>query len=366
MDLFLKTLGIIFLAILVVVGLVVAWIAWRIWRFFRQLRQMAGSLEQVVAGMVPTARITLQPVSHPDWTDRDRIEELAGPLRGAGFVDVGMFDVQPIMSQFLVLQHPDHDLYAVVRRHPSQGIALDLLAPYADDSLWNYTTDPRGEVLDQPDFQQVRALPDLDAPALLARLLAERPDRPRQSVSRAAFPKFYETLWAREFSWRVARGGLTDAEIDRVTQSSGTGELLDQSNMLRLQWDGAVRGYYQEQLQETLLATGRFTAQEWEKVRERVRFVHDKLGWEDLLALCELAPAMGDDETDDSEADRIAREAERIAAAFPPKIAFPRINDLLLPADRFQKIATVEGPLSADVYLAPEFESTAYYGQDDN
>jgi hypothetical protein len=136
MDLFLKTLGVIFLVILLVVGLAVAYVAWRIWRFFRQLRRMAGSLEQFSVGLVPTARITLQPVAHPDWTDRDRIEEFAGPLRTAGFVDVGMYDAVPTMSRLLVLLQPDHQLYAVVRQQPTHGVALDLLTPLADESVW--------------------------------------------------------------------------------------------------------------------------------------------------------------------------------------------------------------------------------------
>jgi hypothetical protein len=366
MDLFLKTLGVIFLAILLVIGLVVAYVAWRIWRFFRQLRRMAGSLEQFAAGLVPTARITLQPVAHPDWTDRDRIEEFAGPLRTAGFVDVGMYDVAPTMSRLLVLLHPDHRLYAVVRQQPTHGVALDLLAPLADESVWVYSTDPQRTLLDPPGFVTARAFSQLDAANLLARLLADLPAHPREPVSRAAFPNFFEALWAREFAWRVERGGLTDEEIDRM--SSGGDEILDRSEMLRLQWDGAVREYYQDQLQDSLLATGCFTAQEWEKIRERVRFVHDKLSWEDVLALCDLSPAFAaEGADDDSEAERIAREAERIAAAFPPKIAFPRINDLLLPASRFQKITTVDGPLAADVYLAPEVDiSAGYYDSDDD
>jgi hypothetical protein len=276
-----------------------------------------------------------------------------------------MYDAVPTMSRLLVLLQPDHRLYAVVRQQPTCGVALDLLAPLADESVWVYSTDPQRTLLDPPEFVTARSFPQLDAPALLARLLADLPARPRESVSRTAFPKFYEALWAREFAWRVERGGLTDEEIERT--SSG-GEILDRSEMLRLQWDGAVREYYQDQLQDSLLATGRFTAQEWEKIRERVRFVHDKLSWEDVLALCDLSPALAaDGEDDDSEAERIAREAERIAAAFPPKIAFPRINDLLLPASRFQKITTVDGPLAADVYLAPELDMSAgYYDSDDD
>lgn len=367
MDLFLKTLGVIFLAILLVGGLFGAWVAWRIWRFFRQIRrQMADTLDRFVLGMVPTAKITLQSVSHPDWTDLERIEEFASPLRTAGFVDVGMYDVVPAMSRLLVLLHPDEQLYAVVRQQPAQGVALDLMAPMADDTAWIYSTDPQRTVLDPPDFVEARSFPKLTAPILLARMLADLPEEPRQPVSRAAFPKFYEALWAREFAWRVERGGLTDEEIERAAQSSAGGE-VDPSEMLRLQWDGAVRDYYQDQLQDSLLATGRFTAQEWEKIRQRVRFVHDKLGWEDLLELCDLSPVMAEDEVDDSQEVRIAREAERIAAAFPPKIAFPRINDLLMPAVRFQKIGTVDTPLAADVYLAPEMDlSGGYYDPDDD
>jgi hypothetical protein len=367
MDLFLKTLGVIFLAILLVGGLFAAWATWRVWRFFRQIRrQMADTLDRFVVGMVPTAKITLQSVSHPDWTDLERIEEFASPLRTAGFVDVGMYDVVPAMSRLLVLLHPDEQLYAIVRQQPAHGVALDLMAPLALETVWVYSTDPQRTVLDSPDFIVARSFPTLAAPILLARLLADLPEEPRQPVSRAAFPKFYEALWAREFAWRVERGGLTDEEIERATQSSAGGE-MDPSEMLRLQWDGAVRDYYQDQLQDSLLATGRFTAQEWEKIRERVRFVHDKLGWEDLLCLCDLSPVMADDEVDDSPEDRIAREAERIAAAFPPKIAFPRINDLLLPQNRFQKIGTVDAPLAADVYLAPEMDlSGGYYNPDDD
>jgi hypothetical protein len=110
------------------------------------------------------------------------------------------------------------------------------------------------------------------------------------------------------------------------------------------------------------LAPGKVSAQEWEKIRHRVRFIHDKLDWDSLLASCGVHP----DGCEDSKERRTQTEAERLAAALAPREAFARINDLLPEVRRAKKIAEVAEPIAADVYLMPTGpEPSIYDGGDD-
>ena len=103
MEAFLQILGIIFLATLCIVGLAILWIVWKVWGLWRQFQTLTRSFGGFSAVAVPPFRVKLEKVDRPTWADRDQIEFLAGPLRKAGFVDLGIFDVTPSPFRLLAL-----------------------------------------------------------------------------------------------------------------------------------------------------------------------------------------------------------------------------------------------------------------------
>ncbi len=359
MDTFLQVLGIACLAMLGLIGLVMLWFVWKCWGAWREFRVLTKSMGTLWAGDVPPFRVKLERVDRPTWADRDQIEFLAGPLRKAGFVDLGIFDVTPSQIRLLALASEKSSIYAAILQHPQSGVHLELVTAYADGTDCTYHTSEVACLLDQWPFKKIKALPDLGAGELLERLLAERPQKAMLPATVEAFSDLYESLWAREFDWRIARGGLTAEEIRRLASANGGGVSEEDVRVVQRHWRLSINAHYHVELQRRFLASGRYSAVEWERMRDRVRFVHDNLEWDEVVAMCGLG-------TDDcypilEYSEKISAEVDRLAAAFPPREAFARINELLKPEQRFEKLYELEQPVPAAVYLSPEYRVPSVY-----
>lgn len=122
-----------------------------------------------------------------------------------------------------------------------------------------------------------------------------------------------------------------------------------------------------EQLRERLVATSGVSAAEREGVRDRLVFIHDHLGPEELLVHFGVAAEEEeepDEDTVEDEAERDAEEeAERrraqelreiAAGAHSPRAAFSRMNERRPQTSQYTKHSQVREPLEADVWLRPE------------
>jgi hypothetical protein len=363
MQTFLQVLGITFLVILCLIGLAVVWLAWKAWGLWRQFQLLTKSLGALSAGSVPPFRVKLEKVERPTWADRDQIEYLAGPLRKAGFVDLGIFDVTPSQFRLLALASERDSVYAAIYQHPDSGVHLDLVTAYADGTQCTYSTAKQAGLLDQPEFKTTRSLPESDAGELLARFLAERPQKAMVTATAEAFPQRFEESWAREFDWRIARGGMTEEEIRRAAAQSGGKASEEDVRFIRHQWRQEINAHYHVALQENFLASGNVSAGQWERIRDRVHFIHDDLEWDEMIETCGLG--MYNCGPDDEHSEMVSAEADRLAAAFPPREAFARINELLKPEQRFEKLGELAEPVAATVYLAPEYRVPSVYDDEE-
>ena len=362
METFLQILGIIFLAFLCVIGLAVLWLVWKVWGWWRQFQVLTKSMGALAAGAVPPFRVKLAKVDRPTWADRDQIEFLAGPLRSAGFIDLGIFDVTPTPIRLLALASCKDNIYAAVYQHPESGVHLDLVTAYQDGTFYTHSTSKQAGLLDQPQFKTTKSLPELGAADLLKRFLVERPQKAMLPATADAFPSLFESFWARDFDWRIARGGVTDEEIQRLAAQDGGSISEENVRLIKLQWRQSINAHYFLELQQTFLAANPVSAQEWEQMRDRVHFVHDNLEWAEVVEMCGL----GTDDCADSDqhSEKIRSEADRLAAAFPPRVAFGRINELLKPERRFEKLGELAKPITADVYLSPKLREPSIYDED--
>ena len=362
METFLQILGIIFLAFLCVIGLAVLWLVWKVWGWWRQFQVLTKSMRALAAGAVPPFRVKLEKVDRPTWADRDQIEFLAGPLRKAGFVDLGIFDVTPSLFRLLALASTKDNIYAAVYQHPESGVHLDLVTAYQDGTFCTYSTSKQAGLLDQPQFKTTKSLPEFRAADLLKRFLAERPQKAMLPATAEAFPELFESFWAREFDWRIARGGVTDEEIQRVAGKDGGSISEENVRLIKLEWRQSINAHYYVELQQNFLATSLVTASQWEQMRDRVHFVHDNLEWAEVVEMCGLGT--DDCAADDKHSAELSPEADRLAAAFPPRVAFGRINELLKAERRFEKLGELAKPITADVYLSPELREPSIYDED--
>lgn len=339
MALFFQIVGVLFcLFLLVVIG------GFFLVRY--KLRQALASLQAATPVGTPP-RIHLERLVTPEWTDTNAATVLLEPLRALGFQEAGLYSVREMPDfRMQALAQPEASVYAVVYEHPSAGAWVDLVCRYADGTTLTYLNTQQGAGLEQrPGHGKLRA-PGLDSAALYHRMLGERPQRPLLPARPEEFVTVFEHAYAEEMDWRNSRGGPTAAEVRAVLAESGTEATEEQiaatQEILTYQ---ALEGL-EEALLERFLQESTLSAAEWEAIRDRIIFVHDRLPAGSVLELF--------DEWID--ADLEAAEEDSAAPQGTIREQFARLNTSLPNGQGFRKLGEVSEPLHADVYVAPQEE----------
>jgi hypothetical protein len=213
-------------------------------------------------------------------------------------------------------------------------------------------------------------LPGLGAKELLDRFLADRPQGEKRPSPPGEFADRLQHAYAEEMDWMAERGGPSEEEIRAVAGADGSEVAPETVRLIQMGWRRHFNEFRAEQLRERLLATGGVSAAEWETIRERLVFVHDRLEADELLGYFGVAVAEDDEEPEDEEQDaeaerdeeeeaelRREKELRAIAASgCPAREAFARMNAAMPAARQYKKHGEVDQPLPADVWLQPEEE----------
>ena len=341
MALILQILGALFLLLLLlVVG------GYFIVRF--KLRQALQGLQDLDVGAFPTtppARIELEPLTEQDWSQGEEAEGHAAALCSLGFVEAGRFSTDVMGRVNMIALVHEHDrLVGVAYEHTVAGVWMDLVSRYEDGTTSTYTSAPHGSELDQRPGHGKMFLPQADAETMYRRILDGRPDRALLPIAGEDFKSFFEQAYADEMDWRLARGGPSDAELRAIAERSEeeVSEEVIEATREALTWE------YLEQLEEVLrdnfLRECDITAAEWEKVRESLVFIHDKLPMETVTAYFQT----WDEEED---ADPVAPEPPEGATS---RQAFRALNEAMEAPRRFELLGRVSRPLAAEVYKSDE------------
>jgi hypothetical protein len=356
MDTLLQILGVLCLIAIALLLVPVTWLAYKLWQIRRAFRHLIAQAGELEGFLVPPMRVKLDRTNDPAWENAGEVEAFAAPLRSAGFKEIGAFEIEPWPGvRLLALMHSGNAAYAAVYEHSGAGTWLDLVSEYADGRVVTYTTSRQAGQLDAPDFKLLKCLPDADAGELLAAFLDERPRGERLPVDAASFAGRFESAWSREMDWRAGRGGATDDECRRLALDDGGQPDPKAIAAIRQRWRLSLNAFYQERLQDAFLASGQVSARDWERVRDRTLFIHDQLTWEQVTEIAAMGFGIDPDDQRDS-ASSHWQEAERLAAGFPPREAFRRINEQLPVSRRYQKLGETSDPIAADVYATPDFD----------
>jgi len=323
------------------------------------VESLGEAIEQVPAGMgYPPMRIELDPVEKLDWDDFEAVEALAGPLVESGFVEAGSFQVMTnAFVKMRAFSHPMHRIYSVIYEVSPIGVWLDLVTRHSDGTTLTYAT-VRSPGMRRPPGKPAVYLPGLGARELLDRFLANRPDQERLPTPPEEFAATLQRAHAEEMDWHAEREGPSEEEIRAIAENDGTE--VDDAMIRGVQegWRSHFSEYWEERLRQSYLASPDVSAAEWEKIRDRLVFIHDRLGTEGLVghfesAVYEEMEEAGEEEDDDDEPRRL-EEFREVARQHPPREAFARLNDMVPPQFRFEKYGQLSEPLEADVWLEPE------------
>jgi hypothetical protein len=343
---FLQVLGLIFLAaiLLVLGGLLV--LGLKVRRALRSLKETAG---QFAAAFQPQpATIHLDGPKAIAWKKGAEVNALAGPLASLGYHDAGQFAVEEIDGLNLwAFVNPSESAYAVVYEHPTGLVWMDFVTRYQDGTKLTVTNTDQGAELDkQPGDRKVYAAGATTA-ELHRRHRAERSDRPKEPVSAAAFREVFERAYADEMAWRNSRGGPTEREIRAIAERSGMTVSDEEIEATReaMAWQAIVG--LDEALRERFTDSANLPPREWERVRDRLVFIHDRLTPE------MLADRIGECQAGDPEDDSSVSEDD-FSEDLPAREAFLRYNARLPSSRRFVKIGELDEPIATDVYRAAD------------
>lgn len=339
----------------------------------RKIGNVCESVVQLVqASGLPPFRIHLEPEPAPAWSDAAAIAELTRAFADVGYDPAGDFRVREMEGFALrAFWHPETGFYAVVYDHPDAGLYADAFREFEGGGSVTISTAP-ATGMDRPPHaplfrldEAIRA--DGAVERLHARLRHEAIGRKGARTRPEAFAAIFQEAWSREMDWRIARGGITRTEIERIAEVTGEPLPSDaQVELIQGVWRGAIAGFVAEEVQRTWLANAALGAAEWERVRDRVVIVHEQgevEDWIDALAwsVVEGEGASGGVDLEDDEACSDAHQAarDRIAPLFwerPLRDAFADAQALLPEKGRYARLGAVEAPWPADVWAAPEGE----------
>jgi len=334
----LQVLGLFFLVVVTLLLGIVVMIWWKVRNAFKGLK---GTLEGL-QNLVPTpARIHLIPLATPSWQDKAKVEELTAPLSGLGFTLAGSYQVEEGGFELQAWVDTAKAITAVVYEHVVAGIWLDLFTHYEDGTRITYVNTAQGSGVDHAPGHTVERFPGLGTEELYQRFVADRPEKPRRTITAETFVPVFEKAYADEMDWRNSRGGPTEQEVRAVAALSGKPYSEEILAMTRQAMEQNALDQLDAALRERFLEESRIPAGEWEKLSDRVVIVHDRLTHEMLESTLE-------EWTDGEEFPATDGEAGSLRSHFA---AF---NEGRPQRQRFRKLGEVKQPIEADIYCAPE------------
>jgi hypothetical protein len=369
-----KTFLIVVLGMFVggILSLIVLWFGIKfLIRYF--VKKLVKALEGLGGQGVPPFRITLQKADDLEWKNAAAVDGVMAALVEVGYTPIGDFQMNELPNVRLrSLVNAETNSYGVIAEYNEKGAVLDIACDFDGGEHLTVTTAPESG-LDRPDDSRlIRVAADLAtdpsvAVTLHERLVQEQRGRSAIAASAEAFTKMYTSAHAREMDWRIARGGLTPEEVRRSCQVTGTEIPNDDAvELVCATWRRAISEFVDERLRAKFTNyLTRMSAAEWEKVRDRLYFVHDHSDREcvitELAARLEGTPGFelpetdGDDEENNGDADENPAYA-RLRPLFvdaPIRDAFVKAQDLLPAERRYRRIVGIKSPYGADVYVEP-------------
>jgi len=249
-----------------------------LWLLKRKLNQLVQRLGSV---SVPLD-ITLKPLNTAEWEDSE-VKGQAHDLQQLGLQSIGAFEINEMPGVRLsAWHHPNHHLFGVVYRHPRVGVWCDLVSRYSNGTSCTHTTAPKSGLDQNPDHPNHRC--DQNTPAqLLQAHLNARPPHPL-SQGPDQFVELFLQAYRRDREWRINRGTSPQeiAQVAALTRGEVDTETLELAHKMHQASDNRD---LERLLREKFLATNSLSASEWDKIQDRVVFVHDRLSSEELESL---------------------------------------------------------------------------------
>lgn len=367
----------VFVALVLAVIVAWYWIKWKLRKFFNSI----GDAFSAIIDSEPP-RMTLV----PDEFTKPAKQQLVWKMWCKGFEDAGFHRIGQFKAkesdELLLTAFVDEarGMYGVVYCLPSTatwtngGVWVDVVSRLENGKCLTHTT-AKATGMDRPDFAPMVRMKTEKASELVEGHLKDRGTQRAKPVAASGFKHEFQREYARQMDWRMLRG-VTDDEIRRI------GELSDEKKaptpesikLTRIIATTRYSGMLDQLLTKQFKRDHPMVQAEWERVEPRLVFVHDK-SIPSLLAGV-LGPVvlttndMPEDPDSDTESpEHPYKKIEEEIEAKPRREVFREIAARAPSPHIFKQIGVVEGLVTADVWVRPEFEPSGeseYENQSDD
>ena len=343
----LEFLGLVFLAL---IGFVVTFVVWMGVRIRRGLRahMKVAAIEE---GM-ETPELRLEAVANPSFVYPDEVAALSAQAERAGLLPCGAFAAKSAGARVLAYAASTPPAFVAIYDHDQVEPWVDVFARFNGDRSFTASTVPemaRGAPR-HPDDEVMHFAPGTMLGVLLKAVAEKVAIETALPANPADFQAIFEAAAERSRK-HIQTREISQEWLDDIAANVGvelSGEEADQINL----------GRTAQQFEETraaclrsLAETGKFTAAQWDELRDRLVAV-----WDDMPA--DFMPSVIWDHVDVPKALEDDVDAlESASGSARERIA--RFNASLPEERRLKPVGTVSVPVPADIYLS-QFESEAY------
>ena len=360
MVFFLKLVGAVFVALLLLIVVGFFYLKYKIKKTF------GGFLEklQAAGAAVPPFRIRLTPVVDREEFAEDRsdvFETLTGEIEQIGFQHIGDFqsDAGFAIAAFLFA---DRKTYAVIYEHYAAGVWADIVRQYGDRTTWTYTT-CKEHGTDTMPGNITKFLPEMPIADVVELFWSESPTDDLVNVLPTDFAKLFQQIYADEMNWNMKRGGPTEKEIRRVSELSGEECTPEKIRSIQDAWGIAISDFLSECAITQCNRETNVSRADAEHREHRIFAVHDRMPNKDLLQNIfeDFYIDEDDDDVDqrDPEEQKWRATLDQVRQLRKSQTVIEIAEHLIKnsnEAERYEYIHEVSTPIKARIWLRPDYD----------
>lgn len=325
------------LAALIVVGIVVLGLAWFAFKIYRMVKgAMAGG-----GGMAARIRLI---EAEDEGTHANETAALVSHFESMGFQRAGRYRVDELQGLMLdALIKPEEEMAAAIYDHPNFPAFYDVTAMDHSGNCFTITTSPLSHPDNVPAGSKVVIAQGLPVQDAVRRMRAERPEGNWQTIETENVVAAIEDAYARSMDFQIRKGTISEAYVRQIAAVSNpkaklTDEMIAQAIK---QHELGLKGLIDEACIANFLKTHDLPAAEWERTRDHVIVVHDRMETADIKAL--IDPYMPE-----------GQEAKMPREPLPPQEMFLKYLEKYRLMAKFKYLGAVESPVPARLFRAPD------------
>jgi hypothetical protein len=265
-----------------------------------------------------------------------------------GYTSIGAYNVPELMTaRIFAMHHPQHNLAVAVCEVTDKLAWFDISAIGVDVANTTFAgSSPVFNRANHPPTSRISVDPNYSPMAAQEWVLENRGAGPWRTLDAQHFAHEFERAYARSMDFQLARGA-PDIEAVKLTlrQLNDTkpyseADLAYAVEMQEAQFHDALT----EACKDNFLQSSTLPAREWERIRDQVHVVHERLPLDDAAI---MAAANIDDEDDDFDAEEFDFAAIGITT---PQDAFMYVVKLKKLTRRLKYLGAVTEPVAAKLY----------------